>query len=489
MRSKRKTLFILLAVCLSLVLCVVLLLTLDSCAEDDAGSISSSDHVHSDEEEDAAGMLVNVDVEELEQLVLTNEHGTFTFRHNAKTELIEIAELADLPVVDSYIEYAWYAACYVSYSYTIEAAAEQPLELSQFGLEQPQVTMDVAFTDGTSNEIYIGNAVPTLDGYYYLTQKDDSNVYVGEVDVSVFEGASYFLDTDIFAQIDDSTEIEIGKITITGSEIDKKIVLEPYSTDDVTDQSYGDDYIITSPVRAATNDSNVTSLVTELAYLTAQEVTCDHPTKTELKKYGLDNPRVRVRFERNGTEYFVNCGTVDENSFYITIDGIDAIYNIEPTSAPILSAPTLDTLRTGDIRVYTIEGVEAITVQTAQDTYRFKCNRTIRSEADNDVLYEYHAYCGETELNLTWYRNFLSVLSGASAVNRDTDGGSSAAVRVTVEYFDGVRADDVLEYCADDSRRYVVYLNGKPQGKVTAVWLRRMLSAAQALAAGESVSA
>ncbi len=494
MREKKRLLIILLCVCIVLGFAMWLLLR---APEPESGSTSESPAEHEHEiydnfiENADGALLIDKESSDVKSIVLTNSSGTFTILRDNVTAELYIDEIdRAIPLCSDYIEYVWYYAYCLGYNYRIISTTDAPLLLSDYGLDSPAASFRITYSDNSTTEFSIGDALATTDNVYYITFKGiNDTVFITEMTFAAFENESYFIDTDFFSYIDGNTEdVKIGKIRISGTTIPKKITIEPYSSNDRSDQSYGHKHILTSPVRTAVNDVNATALVNELIYLAAESAVCSSPDSAALEEYGLDKPSLVFTFDRNGKEHVLYIGKTDKSTYcYAMLKGLDVIYSIDPVQAEAILSSSLSFYRSGELRLFRINAVESVSVRFNDESYEFSISRTALS--DDGEYYEYHVFSDEKELTVDYYRSFLSVISSAYAASWDTKTSSDEpSLTVRVSYFDSFdRKDDVLEFRKSDFNRFVCRINGTDTASVSAIFLTRVMNAARALAADQPI--
>ncbi len=494
MREKKRILLIMLCLCIVLGGAAALLLRPKD-SGNDKFTESPAEHEHPVDEgfiENTSGdLLIDKESSDVDSIVLTNNNGKFTILRDKTTSNLYIKEIdRNVPLCNDFIEYVWYYAYCLGYNYKIISTSDSPIVPSDYGLDSPSARFEISYKDGSNVNFDIGSSIVTSENIYYLTfNGDEKSVYITEISLAVFEGEGYFIDTDFFSKTDENVEsVEIGTIKLSGTSIPKKIVIEPYSSDDRSDQSYGHSHIITAPVKTAVNDVNATALANELIYLSAESALCSAPSKSTLSEYGLDDPSLIVTFVRNGKEQTLYIGKTDKSTYcYAKLKGIDVIYNIDPLQAETLLSSSLSFYRSGELRLFRINAVESVTVEFSGEKYSFDINRTALS--GDDEYYEYHIFNGNKELSLDNYRNFLSVLSSAYTASWETKASSKTpSLTVTVSYFDSYnRPDDTLKFYEADFNRFVCSINGTDTASVSAIYLTRVMEASRLLASGSEV--
>ncbi len=493
MRDKKRILILLLCLCVVLGFTVFMLLRHQDETSEGIFEESAAEHEHEIDpsfvENTTGELLIDKESADIDTLVLSNANGTFTIKRDSVTASLYIEEIdRDIPISDDFIEYVWYYGYCLGYNYKIISTTDSPVVYSDFGLDSPAASFSVSYKDGSAISFDVGNSLVTSDDIHYISFNGyDNTVFITEMSLAAFQGESYFIDTDFFGVSSEEDDIRIGTVKISGSAIPDKIVIEPYSSDDRSDQSYGHSHILTSPVKAAVNDTNATALVNELIYLAADSAVVSSPDKKTLAEYGLDKPTLVFTFERNGKQQVLSIGKTDRTTYcYAMLKGLDVIYNIDPAQAEAILSSSLSFYRSGELRRYSMQAVESVTVSFLDETHEFSVTRSALSEDD---YYEYHAFSGNLELNLDYYRDFLSVLSSAYAVNWDNKAASdSAYLTVTVDYFDSFdRDDDVLEFYEADYGRYVCSINGKKTANVSSIYLVSVIDASRRLSENKKI--
>lgn len=495
MREKKKMLIALLCAAIALGFSCWFLLKPQDTDYDELFSDSAAEHEHEVDEgfiENADGeLLIDKTSDEIQSIILKNTHGTYTIKRDNTTAILYIEEIdRDIPLCDDFLEYVWYYGYCLGYNYKIVSTTDAPVVLSDYGLDSPQASFSVKYADGSEVYFEAGNSLASSDDIYYVNFKGYENtVFITEINLAAFQNESYFIDTDFFGISEEDEDIEIGTISITGSSIPDKIVIEPYSSDDRSDQSYGHSHILTSPVRTAVNDVNTTALVNELIYLAAETALCSNPSKEKITEYGLDKPSLILTFERNGKKQVLSIGKTDKSTYcYAMLKGLDVIYNIDPVQAEAILSSSLPFYRSAELRKFSVNAVESVTVSFDDESYTFDVTRTALT--DDEDYYEYSVNFGENKISNDNYRSFLSVISGAYAINWDTKTVSDkASLTVKVKYFDSFnRNDDVLKFYEADFNRFVCSINGKKTANVSAIFLTKVMDASRKLAENKEIT-
>lgn len=496
MTKNLKTIIIMAAGILLLVIALVAL-SCDSCKDgggllsgSDTPVLSGSDHSHLSSELTGMRLEYNESGEllafgdELEYLRLTSDMGDYLIRYEGEEPVIE--SLSGLRLDKDFIDMAWYNALSFGYSYTLHAGEGTEINLADFGLDPAPLTVECKYTDGTTCRLFVGNEVTGSPSIYYFMMDGREGVYLGQFDTSFFQGDSYWVSEDIFG--DDTEEVTIGTIKLSGSRFTEETVLRPHTSGDKSDPYFDCKYIFTQPFTGRADDYLVTLFTDELTELVADSIVHTFPTDEEIASCGLDKPYAVVTHQRNGKNHVLRLAAKDATTLYAMADGVDCIFQLSADTMYMLAGLSPELLRSPDIHVRYFDAVESIRITAGDEDYTFRLGRT-PLETDN-TLYEYRAYCGDTQLTLNHYKNLLQVFNGASAVSYgDARESDTPALTVTITYFEGFEAgQDIINYYPAGTRRYAVEINGETGAVVSQMWVDKLLDSARLLSRDEAVT-
>lgn len=196
---------------------------------------------------------------------------------------------------------------------------EDPEDLDAYGLESPQFSMDVLFSDGTSTTLYIGNETPVKNYYYANTDQDDTVYTIGSYltglvtrkpfeyrDIDTFPK---YEEEDIYANIDHITMTRRDGVAIDIVQ-DKELSMEGNITNST--------YMMTSPLLSPCNAEAIEAHLDMLATTTFGSI-CEDITADRLHEFGLDQPAGLVLEDVSGNRLDLRIGSVVGSTCYCAI--------------------------------------------------------------------------------------------------------------------------------------------------------------------------
>ena len=242
-------------------------------------------------------------------------------------------------------------------------SASEADELSEYGFDNPLVSISFEEKDGTKHEYYIGNENTSTENYYFRMD-DDENVYQINADLKVMfmMGLYDLFDMETFPKVE---ELSFREIDIKSS--DKHLRVKAVVEDDAEEHITSDDYMEKDITWYAAKDDedykkgNQITLqamideMTEYSFFRAVDYKIDDD---KYKQYGFDNPKavINVKYQvldettaklvevQDGINE-VQCDTIDKeytlyvgnksndtdyaDDYYVYIEGSDKVYTME----------------------------------------------------------------------------------------------------------------------------------------------------------------
>ena len=296
---------------------------------------------------------------------------------------------------------------------TVEAAEED----SAYGFDEPTLTVDVSYSDGSAEQFVFGTTAVGTEGYYARRVGDETLYIVEKALVSQYliEEKDLIGKTLIAAPSPDADDNEgtaqLLTMELTGSFRDTPIRM---ITD--VDGIYGDlttvsTYVIEKPFLRSIDSDEFYLEASAMLSLTAEGIACPYPTEEDLARFGLaedpysianltfavvrgvatDDDSVKMSYY-NERKHVIVLGNKDENGNYYALvnyeleDGTKGVYNtvylLSPSSVPWAEMTFFD-LTDKKLFLKNITTVDDITVTINDKAYRFELTHH-EDKTDND---------------------------------------------------------------------------------------------------------
>jgi hypothetical protein len=354
--------------------------------------------------------------------------------------------------------------------------------LEEYGLKDPQATVEVSFKDGSTYNYKIGSVCSTDSASYYMCGENSNNVYVVGVDGGILDSVNYFVSKDVLAVTSSSGTNDFTKITLSGKNYAKPVTIQ--KTDSVTS--------ITAPISTQTDDTKLTALETALATVTATSVEAVNPDAAALKKYGLDTPSAVAEFTVNKGNYKVIAGAQNGDNYYVMLDKGNAVYLVSKDSAGAWVNTSAFALRSKLILMPNIATVKSITVTQGTTPAVLTIARTKDEKTSTEdkpaYTYKVTGTSGKELAYDTNYKKFYeSLISLELLEEANTKPSGKPDYTIQYAYYDKSNTDTVEFYKSGD-RRYTAVLNGQVCGTVVSTDLEKVSSKLKLLQDGQTVS-
>ena len=356
--------------------------------------------------------------------------------------------------------------------------------LSNYGLADPQATVEVTFKDGSTYGYKIGNATASNTGAYYMCGQKSNNVYVVTVDPGLLDNANYFVTKEMLAIGTSGQQNTFSKITLTGKNFPQATVVEMNSTGNP---------VITAPSSLVIDATKISALEQALGTMTAQSAVEVNPSADTLKKYGFDSPTVKAAFTVNKQNHTVTVGNKSSDGYYAMVDNVSVIYDVSADGISALAEQTLFNLRSKLIFLPDIAAVKQIEITNNGKTDTLNVTRTDNpaSSTQDKKAYKYKVTgTSGAQLNYdTNYKNAYQTLLGLTVYDQsDSVPSGTPAITVKYSYFDKTSTDTLALYPVD-SRHVAAVLNGTPYGLCTKSDVDSVISVLSNLEAGKAIAA
>ena len=430
------------------------------------------------EEGDASETVFEIDADDISNIQIVSGENTFDFSHGddkwnyVEDDKFPLSESAILDKVSSLTS--------VSSMRTIE----DPDNLADFGLENPEVTATVTDTDGKETELALGATNDAVSGCYMSMNGDTSKIYL--VDTT--------LKTNLEFDLSDIAEKE-DIPSITGSTITSITIQKPEGTAKLFQDSGSE----TGWTFEDTDGSSVpadSSLVSTYTGNFSALAWTDYVTYdlNNLGAYGLENPTVitvdyQQEEEADGSDtessddsaeetaddstkddteedstvtvdkqmvMLVGSQTEDGNYYYGKLQDNSCIYTIgSSTIQNITDMKKADFLST-KVADYSFADLDTVTFTRNGETY-VASKETVESEdEDGETTEETKYLINDKEIETTDFNSFYNLITAMTWQSQDENAQPSGEPDLSVNFYKEGGTNVTVDYYSYDTNFYLV---------------------------------
>ena len=371
--------------------------------------------------------------------------------------------------------------------------------LSNYGLDNPEITIKVTLKGGDEYTISIGDATSIASGRYIQVSGDDA-VYLSEsgYEETFDTSTAYFAELVIVSALEESSTyskyfssgdlIGFDSIKLSGSTYPQPVELV-YTPDDSLLA-----YQVTAPIHDYANEVTAVDILSPLSgSLYAAETYVLSPDAATLSEYGFDNPTSVVEYTIKDVQLKVTVGKSDGNGYYaVMINDIPAIYKVTETNIEFALHST-DSIYYTSILVESIADIQSVTFKTPDNEYLFELEHTSTTTTDEDgetetktdIIVRYNG----AEISSVDFRTFyqhLLLMKSVEALPSDIPESEPEYV-LTLTHVDSSIPDTVIEFTKYSARRYIAEKQGGRQLCITSDTVNAYVTYVQNLINGEEV--
>lgn len=355
----------------------------------------------------------------MKQIDIENKDGNYTIRYDETTKLYHIVGYEDIFLNTEML------LTLRTHAETIEAIEqiEDASNLAAFGLDKPQATATITYTDDSTARLFLGNATPSETGYYGQLEGAEG-VYIFEADtVSLFRFRSTaFVHTALSAPPSVKSDDKHGKallkeVTFSGTAHPIPLVMRRSYYNDSEELTYFS-YIISAPYLRCTTDA-VSNALSQVQAIIADQALILHPTAAEKEKMGFNKPLIDLKFtmaveteeenqsnsntpttespavDKNDTpkiyynsiDYHITIGSLDENGNYIAmVEGTDVIFLVSKEAYGFFFDRTYQNSVNEFLFFKSIEDLSRVSIQLNNASYSFDLAHYPEKEEPDDKL-------------------------------------------------------------------------------------------------------
>ncbi len=209
----------------------------------------------------------------------------------------------------------------------IHETLKEPGELSEYGLDNPRVTITFHVKAGVPRTLMLGNTVPT-GNYVYIKQKSRPDISL--VAASIVDNLTKFV-----SDLRDRTVIALDRASI------RRIRLEYDNGKSILCEGRESGWALVEPIAAKADSSAVEKIISELNGLKVSRFVTEEPD--DLSVYGLAQPRIKLTASlRNEEDMTLLVGSEENGSVYVKIASDKPVFLVNAEIADKLTKQPSD---------------------------------------------------------------------------------------------------------------------------------------------------
>lgn len=436
------------------------------------------------ETEEEVFYLLEHDIDEVSYISVTNENGFYDVKQQEGGFIVY-----DIPAELVNAEYLQLLLDETSRIAVREKAADDPKDLSIYGLDRPRATVAVEYTDGTSATFLVGQEEPLSDGVY-VQMSGDKAVYLMPRSYTI----RYTMPVEDFIQYEITPTRKLGSALAVvrdaafgGSALPEPIVIQWVDEKNKEQMreaaSFGvATHLIRSPGLHELGQAAGAEVFQSMLGIVSEGIEAYNCDEKTLASYGFNNPDLTADFTIvNGQnakpeEYHLKIVKRDGGSLIMTCNDNGVIYKILDVAFTKVS---YEELAMRWFLTPFITDLEKMTVITPDGKMEFdftgESNKELAVTMDGKKL--------DLELFRSYFRLVTSACNDGNPKAKDR-AKADPVFTVKYDYKDPEKPDDVMRLYQYDDRSVLVEVNGIVEFSMKKAYLERVLQAGKSLKEG-----
>lgn len=354
-------------------------------------------------------------------------------------------------------------------------------------MDNPQYSIQIVTTDGSTEELFLGNSAPDGSSIYALYQ-DEVYLLDDRLLDSVSKGSLSFLDNQI---TDLEPEYEKAIITLSGTVRSSPVTLEIQTKEQTTEEEEEQSvvssaekiYTMTTPLIQTISEESAAQVTEGLFSLYGNSVIAVKPTAQQMAEYRLDEPYSIVSMQVDGVHAFtLRTSEPDANNYvYLMRDGSPLVYLVSASRLSWLEVQA-EQLTQSIYQPSEPEEIAQLQIISPQGSYDFVVEAV---EGEDDEQVTCNGQSVDRELFDKLYQAVTSIPPERMSSGQPE---LEPALTMTVSYRDSSRPEDRFELIPNGSGSVYLRLNGKIRYTASQQLVYQILQNCQQVLEGKEVS-
>ena len=344
-------------------------------------------------------------------------------------------------------------------------------DVSKYGLEKPEATVEIHYESGSTVKFYVGDKTPSKESVYVMVDgSKDVYAVAPSLVANYSKTAKDFIDTVILEKPADGTEPEVKSLRIERSDMDSDIFIE-YDEQNGGAHSGGTSspYKMLEPTDSYLTVERSDDVIKGVFGLNASDIHVIHCGDDDIKNAGLSEPFCKVTTEcKDGKKYILLLSEVfSDNSgkkcCYGMLEGDNVIYIISEDKAPWLTVQPVD-MATRLLLTSYVWNITDMTVSGGSEKAEFVIKPADPdNKPENPKSEDFKVTYNGKDFDSERYRQFYAFLTNANAeefaLGVPVPEGEPMAV---IKYYDSYRGKtQTYEFYDDSVMRVLIVVDGE----------------------------
>lgn len=436
--------------------------------------------------------VLELDVDELKTVTVTNENGTFKF-YSEKTEddssnstdtVNWYLEGYDKELIDIFKT----SSSAETLSGIVASSEITKLSLAECGLENPLYKTEIVDNKGKSYTYYVGgDSLDKVSGGCYVKLYDSDKIYL--VDSSLKDAMKFtaldmgsagslteFNLSDDYSDYknDDGNITTFDTLTVTSNKLKTPIVIVPNKSDNENLNSILA-YSVISPQKRFADEEKPAKLFNAFKEgILASGLYSFDATAASLKAFGLDNPDFTATMKIKDKSLTYKLKLQEDGNYAAIADGDKVIRKISAGSLPFAEY-TEEDFYSKWVCINSIDDIKEVTINTPERSYTFGIEANPDEEAEDDYIITYNG----TKIDCSSFQDFYQVLIGISCTDYEFDASlkNSPSYSFVFTYNDTKGGENRINFVkSEGGTRYQYSVDGDYMGKVNSSDINKIMS-------------
>ncbi len=431
--------------------------------------------------------LLKHEIEEISRISVENQNGVYEVKQIEGGFTVH-----DIPAELVNAEYLQLLLDEASKIAVREKAAENPQDVTVYGLDKPRATVRIEYTDGSSAGIFIGQEEPLSDGVYAQLSGDKA-VYLMPRAYTI----RFVMPVENFIRYEitptrklDSALAVVRDVSFGGSALPEPIVIQ--WVDEKNGQQMRDaasfgvsTHLIRSPGFHELDQAAGNKVFQSMLGIVSEGIIAYNCDRKTMAAYGFNDPYLTADFtiingrDTQPEEYRLRIVKQDDGSLILTCNDNGVIYKILDVAFTNVSYEQLV------MRWFLTPFITDLKKMTAVSP-EGKMEFALSGDKNKDLAVTLDGKHLDTELFRSYFRLVTSAYNDGKP--RIPSGPEGVPVfTVVYDYKDLQKPDDVMKLYPYDDRRVLVEVNGTAEFTMKKAYLERVLQAEKSLKEGTPI--